>query len=55
MHTQINRRNFRQEYNLLRVECEELRINNLRLKTEMIKLLDMFKKRPKLNTFEKHV
>lgn len=55
MQTQINRRNFRQEYNLLRRECEELRLSNLRLKSEMIKLIDMFKNRDKVYSSDKHV
>ena len=42
---EINRRNFRQEYNLLRLECEEVRLQNIRLKSEMLKLLTMMQKR----------
>lgn len=41
----IIRRNFRQEYNLLRLECEEVRLQNIRLKTEMLKLMEMMQKR----------
>jgi hypothetical protein len=45
MDTQINRRNFRQEYNLLRLECEEVRKQNIILKREMLKLMEMMTKR----------
>lgn len=48
MQQQITRKNFRQEYNLLRLECEEVRQQNRRLKTEMIKLMEMMQNR-KLN------
>jgi hypothetical protein len=41
----INRRNFRQEYNLLRLECEEVRKQNIVLKREMLKLMEMMQKR----------
>lgn len=45
MQKQITRRNFRQEYNLLRVECEEVRLQNLRLKNELMKLIFMMSNR----------
>lgn len=45
MKEQINRRNFRQEYNLLRMECEEVRLQNIRLKGEMLKLMEIMKTR----------
>jgi hypothetical protein len=41
MHQEITRRNFRQEYNLLRLECEEVRIQNRLLKQELLKLIGM--------------
>lgn len=44
-HNEITRRNFRQEYNLLRMECEEVRLQNIRLKSEMLKLMEMMKTR----------
>lgn len=43
--TMINRRNFRHEYNLLRIECEEVRLQNKRLKAELLKLINMMPNR----------
>jgi hypothetical protein len=43
--TIINRRNFRQEYNLLRQECEQVRTQNKHLKTELLKLISMMSNR----------
>lgn len=45
MQTEINRRNFRQEYNLLLREHEEIRTQNRYLKVEMLKLIKMMQNR----------
>lgn len=55
MQTEINRRNFRQEYNLLRLECEEVRQQNRRLKDELLKLMQIFEKRPGITNLETRV
>ncbi len=44
MQTVINRRNFRQEYNLLLIESEEIRSQNRYLKAEVMKLMNLVKK-----------
>lgn len=45
MRTEINRRNFRQEYNLLLRESEEVRQQNRYLKNELMKLISMMSNR----------
>jgi len=47
--TIVNRRNFRQEYNLLRQECEEVRKHNIILKREMLKLMSLVSKSKMVN------
>jgi hypothetical protein len=49
MKDMITRRNFRQEYNLLRLECEEVRIQNKYLKNELLKLISMMSNRNMTN------